>query len=343
MLKVGRARQLHRLIGTRIFYGPFLTSPDLQSHPLAADDELATILEGIGEGFYAIDRDWRIRRFNSAAARHFGRTAQEVLGRTLWETFPGARETQLGQLFLETMASRHAVKSETSSVVVGGRWLAYRLFPLGDGMGVVFRDITDRKHAEEQRDLLVRELHHRVNNTLATVQAIASQTFGAADASARETFEGRLQTLSRAHAALTSESWDSVELRELIFTTLRPYDSGRFAVTGPTLRVQPKSAVALSMAIHELVTNAVKYGALSVDGGRVSIAWEVKDARFHLRWQESGGPPVSAPARAGFGSVMIERVLADQLRGGVTIGYDPTGVACEIDAPLEAVREADPA
>lgn len=125
-------------------------------------DELATILEGIGEGFYAVDRDWRIRRFNGEAARHFGRPAEEVLGRTLWDVFPGARETALGRLFVDTMAGRKPVTSEIQSVVIAGRWLAYRLFPLGDGMGVVFRDITDRKSAEEHRDLLIRELDLRV-------------------------------------------------------------------------------------------------------------------------------------------------------------------------------------
>ena len=243
------------------------------------------------------------------------------------------------------MANRKRVKSETQSVVVGGRWLAYRLFPLGDGMGVVFRDITDRKRAEAQRDLLVGELHHRVNNTLATVQAIAAQTFRNAgvDAEVRKTFEARLLNLSNAQTALTQENWDSVELRELILSTLRPHgapDPERFSIEGPDLRVQPKSAVALSMAIHELSTNAVKYGALSADGGRVAIAWEVKDGRFRLRWQEQGGPPVSPPTRKGFGSIMIERVLAEQLEGGVTIAYDPDGVVCTIDAPLDAVQDA---
>src|SRR4051812_4912066 len=111
-----------------------LNSQDVKDPAADVEVELATILEGIGEGFYAVDREWRIRRFNSEAARHFGRTPQEVLGCILWEAFPGARETPLGQLFLATMASRQPVKSETSSVVIAGRWLAYRLFPLGDGM-----------------------------------------------------------------------------------------------------------------------------------------------------------------------------------------------------------------
>jgi PAS domain S-box-containing protein len=334
--------------GARSFCHGSSLIPDNLQHPTPdLEAELATILDGIGEGFYAVDREWRFRRFNSEAARHFGRSPHEVLGRNLWETFPGARETPLGQLFLDTMARRQPVRSETPSVVIDGRWLAYRLFPLGDGMGVVFRDVTDRKRAEAQRDLLIKELHHRVNNTLATVQAIAAQTFGnsAVAVSARQAFEARLLNLSNAHTALTHENWDSVGLHDLILSTLRPHgapDAKRFSIAGPNLRVQPKSAVALSMAIHELSTNAGKYGALSVEGGRVDIAWEVTDARFALRWHERGGPPVSSPARTGFGSIMIERVLAGQLEGGVTINYDAGGVVCTIDAPIDAVRDAGP-
>jgi PAS domain S-box-containing protein len=324
-----------------------LTAPSDAGAAPGAQDDLATILEGIGEGFYAVDRDWRIRLFNSKAASHFGRAAEEVVGRGLWEAFPGARETPLGQLFLATMASRQPVHSETPSVVVGGRWLAYRLFPLGDGMGVVFRDITDRKKVEEQRDLLIRELHHRVNNTLATVQAIAAQTFrnSGVDPQIARTFDARLLTLSKVHTALTQENWDTVSLHDLITSTLEPHhppDREIFTLLGPPMRVQPKSAVALAMALHELCTNAVKYGALSVEGGRVSIAWEVINGRFILRWQESGGPPVVRPRRKGFGSVMIGRALASQLEGEVATDYNVAGLVCTMNAPLSAISDPSP-
>jgi PAS domain S-box-containing protein len=318
-----------------------VTIPKLPQPATDSETELALILEGIGEGFYAVDRDWRVRRFNSEAARHFGRAPAQVLGRNLWELFAGARETDLGRLFLQAMASRKAIRSETASVVVAGRWLSYGLFALGDGLGVVFRDITDRKKAEEQRDLLLRELEHRVKNTLATVQAIAGQTFRDVEPNARQTFEARLRTLSNAHMALTAENWRSVTLRDLILSTLAPVmvDPSQFSVAGPHLRVQPKSAVALSMAIHELCTNAIKYGALSTAGGRVAIGWDVAGDRFRLRWQEHGGPAVSVPVRKGFGSLMIERALAAQVDGEVKIEYADSGVVCSIDAPRLAVAE----
>ena len=311
---------------------------------LCTEEGLQTILNGIGEGFYAVDRDWRIILFNDEAARHFRRTPEEVLGRNLWEMFPRARETGLGQLFLTTMQSRETVRSETESVIFRGHWLAYRLFPLGDGIGVVFRDITDRRHAEAQRDLLIKELEHRIKNTLTLVQSIADQTFrnSGLNSSATEIFAARLVSLSNVHAVLTQRSWDSADLHEIIVVAVGPHrtpENERFAMQGPILRLGPKAAVALSMAVHELCTNATKYGALSVEQGQVEIAWSVEQGQFRWIWQERGGPAVAVPKQTGFGSRLIERLLADQLSGQVRMNYEPTGLVCTIDAPLDAICE----
>jgi two-component sensor histidine kinase len=267
-----------------------------------------------------------------------------LLGRILWEAFPRTRETGLGQLFVKTMDSRETIRSETESVVFPERWMAYRLFPLGDGVGVVFRDTTDRRSAEAQRDLLIRELEHRINNTLTTVQSIAAQTFRNAglDAAVRRAFEARLIALSNVHGILTQRSWDSADLHEVIAAALRAHstpEKARFTVQGPPLRLGPKSAVALSMAMHELCTNATKYGALSTDAGHVDVTWTVEDGRLLWWWRERGGPTVAPPTRKGFGSGMIERSLAAQLSGHVTIDYQPTGLSCAIEAPLDAIRE----
>jgi two-component sensor histidine kinase len=160
---------------------------------------------------------------------------------------------------------------------------------------------------------------------------------------ARQTFEARLRTLSNAHLTLTAENWRGVTLRELILSTLEPVmvEQNHFSAAGPHVRGQPESAVALSMAIHELCTNAIKYGALSVAGGRVAMVWDIDTDRFRLRWQERGGPAVSAPERKGFGSLMIERALAVQVDGQVKIDYADGGVVCSIDAPMAAVAEGD--
>jgi two-component sensor histidine kinase len=307
-----------------------------------ATDELETILEGIGEGFYSVDGDWRIRHFNSEAARHFRRPAAEMIGRKLWDVFPDAVDTDLGRLFVDAHARRATLRGETLSVTVGARRLSYRLFPLGDGMGIVFRDITDLRSAEDSRELLINELNHRVKNTLAMVQAIASQTLKDADLSARRDFEQRLLTLSSVHSLLTDENWGSAELHDVVRASLRPHLVGgkvRVDFSGPVLRLKPKSAVAVSMALHELGTNALKYGALSNDTGKVQLDWTADAGRFRLLWQESGGPVVSPPSRTGFGSRMIERGLSAELRGEVKIDYRPAGVACTIDSPLDAIRE----
>ena len=305
---------------------------------------LSTILDGIGDGFYAVDRDWRIILFNREAERHFRRSPEDVLGHKLWDLFPGARETALGTLFTKTMESRETIRSETESVIFGSRWLSYRLFPLGDGMGVVFRDMTDRKRAEEQRDLLINELEHRVKNTLTTVQSIASQSFRAAGIApeALRAFDARLIALGNVHGVLTKQSWDAADLHDVVWAALRPHsapDRDRFTVEGPNVQVGPKCAVAFSMAVHELATNAIKYGALSADSGHVEIAWSTAADRFHWQWRERGGPPVTVPERTGFGSRMIERALALQLSGKATIDYPPAGLVCTIDAPLATMRD----
>jgi two-component sensor histidine kinase len=211
-------------------------------------------------------------------------------------------------------------------------------------MGVVFRDMTDRKRAEEQRDLLIKELEHRVKNTLTTVQSIASQSFRAAGIApeALRAFDARLIALGNVHGVLTKQSWDAADLHDVVWAALRPHsapDRDRFTVEGPNVQVGPKCAVAFSMAVHELATNAIKYGALSADSGHVDIAWSAADDRLRWQWRERGGPPVAVPERTGFGSRMIERALALQLSGKVAIDYRPAGVVCTIDAPLAAMRD----
>jgi two-component sensor histidine kinase len=303
---------------------------------------LKTVLDGLGEGFYAVDRDWRLILFNSQAAEHFHCAPETVLGRVLWDVFPGTRDTALGQLFFSTMASRKTVRSETESIIFKGRWMAYRLFPLGEGIGVVFRDTTDRRRAEEQRDLLIRELGHRVKNMLATVQSIAAQTFrnGGADPRLQQEFEARLITLSKVHSVLTRQNWEGADLHDVVWSALHnAADSTRFQVDGPVIRLGPQGAVAFSMAVHELCTNAIKYGALATPAGRVSVNWEVAGARLVWHWRESGGPPVEAPTRKGFGSRMIERALATQLSGTAVIEYPSAGVVCTIEAPVGALRD----
>ena len=219
--------------------------------------------------------------------------------------------------------------------------------PLRDASGTVIGavsaglDITDRKRIEEHRLLLLNELNHRVKNTLATVQSIAAQSFRWArnDKSGRELFEARLLALSGAHDVLTNESWEGANLDEIVAKAIAPYRGGhanRFQLRGPPVRLAAKMALSISMALHELATNAVKYGALSTDKGWVSITWQTQSngQELHLEWLEADGPAVAPPSRKGFGSRLIERGLAQELGGSARIEYRTTGVWCEITARI---------
>jgi two-component sensor histidine kinase len=188
------------------------------------------------------------------------------------------------------------------------------------------------RESEGRQRLLVNELNHRVKNMLATVQSIAAQTFraGKLDSSVRENFEARLVALANAHSILAEESWEGAEIHDVLAQILEPHaNPWRLRMQGPPVRLSPKAALAISMAMHELATNAAKYGALSNATGRIDLTWTF-DAPNHgtlnLRWAETGGPVVSAPTRKGFGSRLIER----NLDGVVKIDYRPEGVVCII-------------
>jgi PAS domain S-box-containing protein len=211
------------------------------------------------------------------------------------------------------------------------------------GVSAIFRDITERKRWEEHQRLLINELNHRVKNTLATVQSIASQSLRIAStpAEARHAVEERLFALSRVHNVLTRENWEGAAIREVVDEAVAPYQPkgrDRIRITGPDLRLSPRMALAVAMVLQELATNAVKYGALSNDAGEVRLEWRIdpegKEPRLHLNWTESGGPAVTTPTRRGFGTRLIERSLAQDLEGEVLLAFQPAGLICTIQAPV---------
>jgi two-component sensor histidine kinase len=219
---------------------------------------------------------------------------------------------------------------------------------LGAAIDGLMNELAER---QEHQRLLVNELNHRVKNTLATVQSIAMQTFRGDDASAssRDTFEGRLMALSKAQDVLTRENWEGADLGEVVREAVAPHcgeDRTRFAINGAQVMLPSRMALALAMALHELCTNAAKYGAFSRLGGRVAIDWLLvvkgEEKRLRLTWRESGGPPVAPPSRRGFGSRLIERGLARELNGEVRLDYDPGGVVCTADVPVPRHGGAGP-
>ncbi len=204
------------------------------------------------------------------------------------------------------------------------------------------RDISERKLGEERQQLMLHELNHRVKNTLATVQSIAMQAIRTAPDldTAGKLIEARLVSLARGHDILTRESWSGAELSDVVTMALAPFrgDDDVFEIDGEPVRVAPQQALALSMALHELSTNAVKYGALSRPGGRVFVEWRVSEEAdgptLTFRWRESGGPPVEPPRRRGFGARLLERGIGGDLRGITRLDYLPTGVVFEAVASL---------
>lgn len=199
-------------------------------------------------------------------------------------------------------------------------------------------DITERKENERQRDLLVAELNHRVKNTLATVVSIARQSFSAGKSleEARTSFEGRVQALAHTHSRLAAANWDGVPLDAVLNDELAPYldEVGSNArLDGPHVTFGPKAAVTVGMAIHELATNAAKYGALSTKSGHVEVSWELGEEAVTISWREHGGPAVVPPQRTGFGRLLLERAVAADLGGEVVLEFAPEGLACKIVVP----------
>jgi PAS domain S-box-containing protein len=209
------------------------------------------------------------------------------------------------------------------------------------GMIGVNVDVTDTRRAELHQQLLINELNHRVKNTLATVQSIAHQTLrdGVMTRDARQLFTSRLLALSAAHNVLTRENWERAELHEIAEEAVRAHQDparARIACEGPQVRLSPKQALAISMALHELSTNAVKYGALSGPTGRVDVTWALNGRRDQVTmiWAESGGPPVQAPTRKGFGSRLLQQGLAIELGAPADVTYAADGLVCTIRALL---------
>ncbi|MDF2763812.1 MAG: histidine kinase [Rhodospirillales bacterium] len=209
-------------------------------------------------------------------------------------------------------------------------------------------DITQRKQAEERQSLLLAELDHRVKNMLAVVQSVVMQTRTSAQSLDGFTvsLEGRLHAMARTHSLLTQSRWEGARVDAIIGEELSPYsgNKGRVAIAGPDLVLRPKAAMALSLAIHELATNAAKYGSLSKPAGRVQVVWTVEEGCVRLVWSESDGPAVRPPSRRGFGIQAIEKILGYEVAGEARMEFEPSGLVCRIAMPvrqLAGLGEAD--
>jgi PAS domain S-box-containing protein len=323
--------------------------------------QFETLLNEAPLGVYLVDADFKIQAVNPTALPVFG-DIPNLVGRDFGEVvrilWPEDYADELVHLFrntLETgepfMTSEHIEERRDRKVREYYEWRINRI-PLPEGrFGVVcyFRDISAQVRARQQRELLINELNHRVKNTLATVQSIAAQTLKGATVpvTVKSALESRLLSMAGAHDVLTQQNWEGADLRNIVEKALSPFTAPRreFDIYGPVIRLLPKSALAVAMAVHELATNAAKYGALSNGSGRVSVHWTIAErdeGHLQIVWTETGGPKVVAPSSKGFGSRLIERGLAGQLGGEAVIDYRETGVVCRILAPLGTITGSVP-
>jgi PAS domain S-box-containing protein len=264
---------------------------------------------------------------------------------------PEDRDT-VRQMFVAAQAKREVIRLEYrlrrhDDVY---RWVIDAASPrfgqTGEFLGCIGSviDITERKEAEDRQALLIHELHHRMKNSLASVQSIMNFTLRTSDSmqSFQQAMASRIASLAKTHTLLIDNQWGGADLRQLLASELAPYDDGRrLSLEGPDVFVSADAAMVIGMALHELTTNAVKYGALSSVGGQVTIRWTLEPAEdgalaFHLIWGESGGPTVAQPTKRGFGSILLERLLAHQVGGKVDVSYQADGVIVQIHAKLPA-------
>jgi two-component sensor histidine kinase len=215
------------------------------------------------------------------------------------------------------------------------------------GIFVAGTDVTEHVLTESRMRVLNDELKHRVKNTIAVIGAIASQTMRGKGKDAEvDAFRGRLVAFGKAHDILTASNWTSAKVHEVVEEALLPHrtGSGRFCISGPDVTVGSQQALSLSLAIHELATNAIKYGALSCETGQVTITWADADpggkANFKFTWEEAGGPAVVDPGRRGFGSKLLTQIFAGDFGGNVTLSYDVTGFKCQLLAPRARLRSS---
>ncbi|MEF0942867.1 PAS domain S-box protein [Rhizobium sp. BR 362] len=313
-------------------------------------DRLAAIVEYSDDAIISLDTEGFIQTFNKGAERLFGYAAQEVIGKLINILIPPDRQDEEPGFLARVQRGEHVDHYETVRMKKDGTLLdiSLTISPLRNAKGEIVgaskiaRDVTERRREEQRRKLLVNELNHRVKNTLATVQSLASQTFrGEGESASLQRFENRLVALARAHDLLTRESWEGADIRELLLGSIGAVcvePSKRFDISGPSFRLRPKLALGLSMAFHELATNAAKYGALSSEEGKIHVRWNTvatdNQNLLQLRWYETGGPAVKSPREKGFGSRLLERALARELGAKAELSFPEAGVTFSIVTPL---------
>ena len=320
-----------------------------------SEQHMRDLLEALPAAVYTTDAKGRITFFNKACVEMAGRTPQ--IGEewcVTWRLYT-ADGVPLPHdqcpMALALKEDRPVRGVEAMAERPDGSFVPFAPYPtpLHDGDGKLIGainmlvDITERKRAENRQKTLIDELNHRVKNTLATVQSLAMQTVRHSDSlqDFNRRFETRLLGLARAHDLLTTRHWEDAPLGFLAREVLAPMSGGsedKVHIQGPEVMLNPRAALNLTMVLNELATNAAKYGALSAEGGSLSISWQlskgVDQMMVDLTWQERGGPAVEAPRRRGFGTRLMERCIERDLGGELDLVFEPVGLSCRMSIPL---------
>jgi PAS domain S-box-containing protein len=316
------------------------------------EDRMRAIVNTVVDGIITIDDKGIVETLNPAAARVFGYSPEEVVGQNVKMLMPEIYSREHDGYLSNYLTTGHARMSgigrevaaqhkdgsifpaelAVAEMAVAGR----RMFT-----GVV-RDISERKRADEHQKVLVAELDHRVKNVLARVSAVAMSTrqvSGSTDEFTRS-LNGRLESMGTAHSLLSHSGWQDVDLRDLVRSQLAPYATNtNVVIGGAEVTLNAAATQAISMVLHELATNAAKYGALSIPGGQVLVNWDFKTneaatSMLKIEWRESGGPPVATSIHSSYGTNLIRDLIPHELGGNVDLAFAPNGVNCSIEIPL---------
>ena len=324
-----------------------------------AQEERKAILDTMVEGLAVVDRTEKLQYMNAAGRRLLGLSPDagnaatgKFVGRLKFRTIDGEplpgdrlpharvlRGDILTDLELQVVTPTRAI-----TCVFGGAPLRDRRNAIV-GAVLTFDDITERRRAEERQQLLISELNHRVRNILAVIQGMISLAgrSGGTKEDFQQILSGRVAAMARSHTRLTEESWRGASLRQTVLEELQPYGAENRAKIGAEqdFFVRPKESQSLALVFHELATNAVKYGALSVPEGGVDVAWSLAgtedDRVLRIEWREENGPPVQEPTRRGFGSTLIERAFPQEAAARASLSYDPDGLRCRIELPVASI------
>jgi PAS domain S-box-containing protein len=303
---------------------------------------LASIVESSDDSIITKNLDGIITSWNKAAERVFGYTAEEAVGKPVTILIPTERHDEEPTILARIRRGERIDHYETIRRRKDGSLIDISLTvsPVKNAQGKIIgaskiaRDITDRKRAEERIATLAREAEHRTKNILATVQATVNLSHSDTVDGLKHAINGRIHALATVHSLFVESRWVGAELFSIVSQELAPYlreGATRVRIDGPRLLLLPDKAQAIALILHELATNAAKYGSLSVPTGQVEVTWShAADGRLTVHWIESGGPPTKKPTRKGFGTSVVGRMIRDQLKGEMHLDWRSKGLACKI-------------